>query len=62
MLELGGSGGMPPQEKFLKIDAKTLQFRDISTYIKCFYSACRYYVMMVQHVLMERFLSAQTTT
>jgi len=41
MLEVGGSGGMPPGN-FFKIDAKILQFRDISTYIKCFYSACRY--------------------
>ena len=31
MLELGGSGGMPPQENFEKIDAKILQFGDIST-------------------------------
>ena len=30
MLELGGSGGMPPG-KFWKIDAKILQFGDIST-------------------------------
>ena len=62
MLELGGSGGMPPQENIFKIDAKILQFRDISTHIKCFYSACRYYVMLLQHVFIERILSAQTTT
>jgi len=31
MLEIRGSGGMPPQENFLKIDAKILQFRDIFT-------------------------------
>jgi len=56
-----GSGACPPG-KFFKIDAKILQFRNFFTYIKCFYSACRYYIMLVQHVLMERFLSAQTTT
>ena len=37
-MELGGSGGMPPR-KILKIDAKILQFKDISTFMKCFYSA-----------------------
>ena len=36
-----GSGGMPPR-KFFEIDAKILQFGDISTCIKCFCSACRY--------------------
>jgi len=31
MVELGGSGGMPPP-KILKIDAKILKFRGISTH------------------------------
>jgi len=34
-----GSEGMPPSGKFLKVDAKILKVRAISTYIKCFYSA-----------------------
>jgi len=51
------SGGMPSPGKFLKIDAKILQFRDISTYMKCFYSAI--FNMLLQHVFIERFLSVE---
>jgi len=59
MLELGGLGvwGHAP----LKIDAKMLQYRDIFTYIKCFYSALQTFCNSI-YVLMERISSAQTTT
>jgi len=46
VLELRGSGDMPPPPlpgKLLKIDAKILQFRDVSTYyttLKIRYSLC----------------------
>jgi len=36
MLELEGSGGIMPPRKFLNIDTKILQFRDISTYMNAF--------------------------
>jgi len=52
MLELEGGRGHGPPGKFLKIDAKILQFRDLSTYIKYFYSAtlCCYIVCIYRKV------------
>jgi len=47
MLELGGLGACPLPRKFLKIDAKILQFRHITLLQKL--------GIALQHVLMERF-------
>ena len=51
-----GSGGMPPPGKFLKIDAKILQ------HLHLYEMLLFCHIILLQRVLIERFLSAQTTT